>query len=178
MLTMTYSLVAMTIEQKNTRKMLLELEQKIKNNNWNDTKNCDLSYIKMILNKFIQFDKYFHSRKVEIYVIPAIRKTTEKIDCLLAELESLSSQAINSIRLMYEKTQRTISKEGIKTDVLFSSMEHYCQSLLKRLIKEEEQLFPVVRCLLTSEEWFTIAVECMSDNKNQDIHPARHVSDE
>ena len=30
MLTMTYSLVAMTIEQKNTRKMLLELEQKIK----------------------------------------------------------------------------------------------------------------------------------------------------
>lgn len=164
MLTTTYSLIAIAIEQKNTRKMLSTLEKKIKSCNPNEAHSVDLNYVKIILNKFMQFDRYCRSRKIETYLIPAIRKTTEKCDFLLAELDTLSVQAMNAIKSIHELMQKTIDREGLQVDALISSMEHYCQHLLKRLIKEEEQLIPVVRCLLTCDEWFSIAVGFMSED--------------
>jgi hemerythrin-like domain-containing protein len=163
MLTTTYSLIVINLEQKITQKMLLALEINMRNAHCNKDQKIDLSHIKTIVSKFVQFDTYFHTRKIEIYVIPAIRKATENVNALLAELDSLSVQAMSIIRHAYEQIQLAIGKENIKVDALFSSMEQYCQNLLRIMSKEEEQLLPVAQGLLTGEEWFSIAVQCMSD---------------
>lgn len=162
MLTTTYSLMAINLEQKNTKKMLLTLEKNIRNGNCDEEQKFDLSYINMMMSELVQVNTYFHNRKIEIYLIPAIRKATENVNYLLAELDSLSSQAMQIIQNVYEQIQFAISKENIKVDALFFLMEQYCQNLLQILIKEDEQILPVAQGLLSCEDWFSIALQCMS----------------
>jgi DUF438 domain-containing protein len=179
MLTTTYSLVAINLEQKNAYKLLSRFEQDIKYGNGNSSECVNSDYLKKILNEFMQIESYFRSRTVEVYVIPAIRKATETIDSLLAEFESLNELENKAIRTVVEQIQWAIDKNNIQADLLLSSMEQYCQSLLKRLVKEEEQLLPVAKNVLTGDAWFDIAVECMSgDTKTQDRKPSTYVPDQ
>jgi DUF438 domain-containing protein len=183
MLTTTYSLVAINLEQKNAYKMLSRLEQDIdlrkKNAKQNGTNNTDASaeYLKYILSEFTQIENYFRCRKMEMYVIPAIRKATENIDAVLTELEFLDDLENAAIRTVIEQIQWAIDNQSVQPDLLLSAMEQYCQSLLKRLVKEDEQLLPVARNVLTGDEWFNIAVECMdSDTKNNVSKPSEKIT--
>jgi hemerythrin-like domain-containing protein len=164
MLTTTYSLVAINLEQKNVYQMLSNLEQDIKFENDTPEGTSNADYLQKLLNKFLQVENYVRSRKVEIYVIPAIRKAAENIDSMLAEFDSLGDKTIRAA--LIEQLQGCIEKEILQADLLRSSMEQYCQSLLKKLLKEDEQLLPVARSILTGEVWFNIAVGCMSGETN------------
>jgi hemerythrin-like domain-containing protein len=167
MLTTTYALTAIAIEQKKTYHMLLGLMQDIQSANWNKNQLFDLNYSKMMLDKFMQFDQCCHSRKLEMYIIPSIRQATLEMDALLDELDALSTQAISIIHSLYEQSSSFLTNDKIESDTLYLSMDHYCQNLLKRLIREEQELFPMAQRLLPFNAWFSIAVQCLSqDTKN------------
>lgn len=166
MLTTTYALVAISLEQKNANSMLMKLQNKIMRSNWNNATIFDLCDLKSAFKQLIQFDKYCRSRKIEAYIIPAIRRVSIETDALLDELESLSSLGLRMIRSLYEQIQLTIKKGIVNADTFFSSMECYCQSLRKRLAKEEQELLPVAERILSFDQWFAIAVECLSDEEN------------
>lgn len=163
MLTTTYALAAISIEQKNTRSMLNKLEQKIQKGYSKNQLNFDLTYLKTIFTQVIQFDKYCRARKVEIYIIPAIQKTSIELDALLAELEALSAQGLRMIRSLYEQIQLFAQKGAEQAESFFATVECYCQSLRRRLSQEEQELFPVAQRVLSFDQWFSIAVECLSE---------------
>jgi hemerythrin-like domain-containing protein len=168
MLTTTYALTAIAIEQKKTYHMLLGLMQDIQSANWNKNQLFDLNYSKMMLDKFMQFDQCCHSRKLEMYMIPSIREATLEMNALLDELDALSNQAISIINSLYEQSSSFVANDKIGPDTLYLSMDRYCQNLLKRLIREEKELFPMAQRLLPFNTWFGIAVQCLSqDTKNE-----------
>lgn len=160
MLTTTYSLIALSVEQKNARGSLSALRQYIKSSadNLDDSNPVALE---SAVDKLSQFDQYCHERKVEMYVIPAIRKATREADSLLAELEQLSSASVNILRSVRDGLRSACEQGATKIEELCSSMERYCNNLYQRLVKEEE-LFRIAQRVISIDEWFAIAADFLS----------------
>ncbi len=163
MLTATYSLVAISAEQKNARSILSTLRQYI-HSCWKSLQDLDLVKIEAAFNKLTQFDQYCHARKVEMYVIPAVRGATREVDSLLAELESMSARGIDILRSVQDQLRQAFDQGIVKINELCNAMEVYCDNLFKRLAKEEEELLPMVGRLLTVDEWFPIAAKFLKDD--------------
>ncbi|MES2535866.1 MAG: hypothetical protein V4632_08340 [Pseudomonadota bacterium] len=160
MLTATYSLVALSVEQKSARGSLSMLQQTIQNSSRNLAQR-DTGSLESAVDKMSQFDQFCHQRKVEVYVIPAIRKATREADSLLAELESLSSMGLSLLRSVREGMRRVFEEGSGKIEEICHSMELYCINLFNRLIKEEE-LFQIAQRVISVDEWFGIAANFLS----------------
>jgi len=176
MLTTTYSLIVLSIEQKNARGSLSEIQQYIKSNarNLNDS---DPVALESAVDKLSEFDQYCHERKVEMYVIPAIRKVTREADSLLAELEQLSSSSVNILRSVRDSLRLVCEQGAAKIEELCSSMERYCNNRYQRLIKEEE-LFRIAQRVIPIDGWFAIAAAFLSyDAESRRRKRYAHIAD-
>lgn len=160
MLTATYSLVALSVEQKNARCSLSAIQQSIQSSSSN-LAETDPVTLESAVDKLSQFDQYCHERKVERYVIPAIRKATREADPLLDELESLSSLGLKILRSVRDGLRQIVEQGVGKIEELCRSMEQYCANLSQRLVKEEE-LFHIAQRVITIEEWFALAANFLS----------------
>lgn len=170
MLTATYSIVALKVEQKKARWNLSALQHTIMNSLRN-LKNASGLDIESMLNRLTQFEQYCHQRKMEIFVIPALRKITHEADSLLEELDSLSSSSLAILRSLREKLQEAMRQGALKIDELCSSLELCCAHLYRRLTKEEE-LVQIAERVIPSDEWFGIAAKFMS----HDAHASKVAS--
>jgi hemerythrin-like domain-containing protein len=139
------------------------LQQHIRNA-WNGLKSIDLASIESTLNNLTQFDKFCRGRKVEVHLIPAIRRVTPAADALLAELEALSASGMNILRSLREQLGHAFEDGVVRVSEVCNSMELYCNKLQRRLAKEEEELFPLARRMFSIEEWFAIAEKFLSDD--------------
>lgn len=168
MLTATYSLVTLSVEQKNARSMLSRLHAHIQNILQN-LHSINMACLEGAISKLEQFEEFCHKRKVETYVIPAIRQSTRKADPILAELENLSSRSMDLLRALHEQWRYAFDQGVAGVKNICSGMEQYCHHLHERLVKEEEKLFPVVIGLLPTEQWFDIAAKFLHevDEKNR-----------
>lgn len=171
MLTATYSLIALSAEQKNARSMLSKLHRQIQAI-LQDLQSINQAGVENALGRLEQFEEYCHKRKVETYVIPAIRKTTHEADPILAELESLSSRSVRILRSLHEQVRSAFGRGMGDIRKFFADMDQYCRNLRERFAKEEEELFPIVRGLLPIEEWFDIAAKFLSEEDEKHRHPA------
>ncbi|MFD2273460.1 hypothetical protein ACFS07_26860 [Undibacterium arcticum] len=45
---------------------------------------------------------------------------------------------------------------------MYSSIELYCNNLLQRLTKEEDELLPLAQRVISSDEWFAIGAQFLS----------------
>ncbi|TCS34747.1 hypothetical protein EDC30_11279 [Paucimonas lemoignei] len=162
MLTATYSLVTLSVEQKNARSMLSSLHAQILNILQN-LHNINRACLESAISKLEQFEEYCHKRKVETYVIPAIRQSTRKADPILAELENLSSRCMDLLRALHDQWRYAFEQGVTGVKKLCSEMEQYCHHLHERFAKEEEKLFPVVIGLLPNEQWFDIAAKFLHE---------------
>jgi hemerythrin-like domain-containing protein len=170
MLTATYSMVALSIEQRTAHSILSTLQQTIK------TSGLDAigpNGLESAVDKLSRFDQYCHDRKVELYVIPVIRKVTREADSLLAELESLSSCGFDILRSLRDELRSALDHGIAKIEELYRSMDLYCSNLLQRLIKEEE-LLKIARRVISGEDWFSIAANFLSYDAEHDRR-RRHV---
>lgn len=160
MLTTTYSLIALSVEQKNARGSLSALQQCIKNSA-DHSHEADPVALASAVDKLSQLDQYCHERKVEVYVIPAIRKVTREADFLLAELEQLNSAGVNIVQSVRANMHLVYEQGALKIEELCKSMERYCSNLYQRLIREEE-LFKIAQRVISFDEWFAIATNFLS----------------
>lgn len=168
MLTATYSIVAISAEQKNARSILFRLQQYL-HSCLEKFNGHDVGTVAAALDKLSQFDQYWHTRKMELYVIPAIRGATHEVDSLLEELESMSMRGMAILRSAQEKMRRAVEQGIDYVSEVYRSLEGYCENLSQRLAKEENELLPLVGRMLTSEQWFPIAAKLLSD----DAHGAK-----
>ncbi|MGV3654680.1 MAG: hypothetical protein ACO1N5_10725, partial [Noviherbaspirillum sp.] len=72
MLTATYSLVALSVEQEKAQSGLCALDEFIRKNSA-DPLQASPDVLEAALNELARFDQYYHERKVEIFIIPALR---------------------------------------------------------------------------------------------------------
>ena len=164
MLTATYSLVAIRAEQGQSRSILVKLQQTVQGcvQRFHDT---GLASVKSAFEKLGQFDNYLHTRKMALYVIPAVRGVTGEVDSLLQELEIMSARGLALFNIAQEKLQRLMARGESQLVEVCRSLKAYCDNLWQRLSKEENELLPLVSRLLTTEQWFPIAEKFLSDDR-------------
>ena len=167
MLIVTYSLVTLTVEQEKTRHLLSALQQRVQQYCATQSQCVEISELEPILNQLMQFDDACRHRNVELYIIPAIRRATQEANALLAELQAGSSAGSHLLTSVRERLQQPGIEHGIRTvNELASAMESYCRQLHGRLSREEVELFPIARRVITSEEeWFAIAAQFISHDE-------------
>jgi len=163
MLTATYSIVAISAEQQKAHRVLARLQQSI-TNIWKNLQEIDLASVESAIHKLTQFDRLFHTRKLEQYVIPAIKNATHEADVLLEELEALSSFCLKIIQTLPQQLHLALQQGVAKQKELRRAMELYCSNLQLRLVKEEQELLPLVPLVLSGDEIFELGAQFLSDD--------------
>lgn len=163
MLTATYSLIAISNEQNALRRLLHKARQGIRSACEN-LQQVDCSALKAVFDQLMQFDALCHARKVERYLIPAIRTVTRTADNLLAELDMLSAAGMQLLRSAGDILSRRLP-DGRQVMEAHGSLDLYCRKMTIRLAKEEAALFPLAQQVFSVEDWFSIAEKFLSDDK-------------
>ncbi|QOY93082.1 hypothetical protein IM543_16060 [Massilia sp. UMI-21] len=153
MLTSTYTLVALSIEQASARiglQSLLERWQPGVRRQAAPTPR-DLQLACDALR--VAFDNCYW-RKLDKFVVPALRRAGAGA-ALLAELDALTLAAI-------EARADAHAAAAVQDPGFGAAIERCCNLLLERLEREERELFPLARTHVPSEVWFAIANQMLA----------------
>lgn len=167
MLTATYTLVALSVEQASVRVSLLSF-QKYMRSTLMQQNRMTLSQLEYACENLNTLYQACHWRKTEMYLIPALRDATERADQLLDELNRLNQSALLSIRMLQEKLGALADVRDEQVSEVCDSIDTFCTALLKRLEKEEQELFALARNAIAGETWFAIANQLMMHDKHLD----------
>ena len=122
----------------------------------------DPAHIKSQLDELTLFAESRHQRKVEGCLMPAVRKATREADPLLADLEFLSRAGSAMLHSVHQCLQRVFRHGVAQLAHLCHMMDLYCQNLLERLAKEEQELLPLAQRVIPSDAWFAIGTTFLS----------------
>ncbi len=159
MLTATYTLVALSVEQANIRVSLQSFQKYVKATLLRQH-GMSLNQLEFAYESLNRLYQACHWRKIEMYLIPAIRQATQQADQLLEELGRLNDTALSVIRSLQElvaKSQRDNESGEAVSEEIAERIDDFCASMLNRLDKEEKELFNVARAAIGGEAWFAIA---------------------
>jgi len=156
MLTATYTLVALSVEQANVRLSLLSF-QKYVQSTFVRQQSLTLSQLEYACETLERLYQACHWRKIELYLIPALREATEQANQLLDELSRLNQNALAVIRRLQTELDSASARSEQQVAEICEAIETFCAALLQRLEKEEKELFALARSVITGEAWFAIA---------------------
>ena len=156
MLTATYTLVALSVEQASVRVSLQSL-QKVLYRNFVQQRALTLGQVDYACDALRRLYDTCHWRKIEKFLIPAISRATHEADELLAELDHLNSTAAEAMGEIAERFAGLSVDSADRVADFCAAVDTFCNSLLKRLAREEQELFPVARTVISGEAWFSIA---------------------
>ena len=164
MLTATYTLVSLSVEQASIRMSLLSFQQYMhaQLRQQRQLTLAHLDYAGDWLNRLYQFGYW---RKIDQYLVPAIRQATPHADGLLAELGRLNHAALESVNLVQRRAMAAVdSAEQLEQQVeqLGAAIDSFCAALMARLEMEERELFALARRVIAGEAWFAIAYQFLA----------------
>lgn len=165
MLTATYTLVSLSVEQASIRVSLLSFQQYMhaQLRQQRQLTLAHLDYAGDWLNRLYQFGYW---RKVDQYLIPAIRQATPHADGLLAELNRLNHAALDSVNLVQRRAMAAVdsSEQQLEQQMeqLGAAIDSFCTALMARLEMEERELFALARRVIAGEAWFAIAYQFLA----------------
>jgi hypothetical protein len=163
MLTATYSLVAISAEQDNARSILHRLQQHIQNV-WRSVQNIDMAFLGACFEKVFQFDDFCRRRKLELIVIPTLRRVTREADGLLDQLDALGAASMAFVQSTHDQFKKTTHLNIGRAHEMVMAMELYAGEMGTRLKREDEELFPLMRRVLSVEDWFAIASQFLAED--------------
>lgn len=163
MLTATYSIVAMSVEQANVRSSLKSFQQLIRST-FEPAQFLTPGQVEYACEAMQRLYDAFQWRKVEQFLLPAVRKVTRLVDKLMFELDALKLSAADAMCALFERIRVQPVDDRDKVSLFCSHADAFCTSLLTRLEREERELFPVARAVLPSETWFAIANRILAIN--------------
>ncbi len=181
MLTATYTLVALSVEQANVRKSLQSL-QKLLHANWIDQAVLTPHQIGYAVDAVRRLYDSHHWRKIDMFLIPAVRSATDQANALLRDLDELARTAADALGTAAARMGSVALDTHTSVAQFCSAIDIFCAASLKRLEREEQDLFPVARAVISGETWFSIANKMLAhdayvqDRKQvrQPAAPARH----
>lgn len=161
MLTATYILVSLSVEQASIRMSLLAFQKymQVQLRQQSRLSLAQLQYTGDWLNRLYQGGYW---RKVEMYLIPAIRQATPHADGLLNELNGLNHAALENINLVQQRAGAALDSSEQQAEQLCAAIDAFCAALLQRLEKEERELFALARKVIVGEAWFAIAYQFLA----------------
>lgn len=167
MLTATYTLVALSVEQASMRVSLLAFQQYVRATlvRQNRISLRQLEYACATLDQLYQA---CHWCKIEMYLIPAIRGVSARADQLLDELSRLNQAALGAIRSLQERMGDMAGGADMQVAQVCDGIETFCATLLQRLEKEQRELFALARSVICGEAWFAIANQFMMHDARAD----------
>ncbi|MGK5079050.1 hypothetical protein [Janthinobacterium sp. HLX7-2] len=171
MLTATYSLVSLSVEQASIRLSLLAFQKymHVQLRHQSCLSLAQLEYAGDWLSRLYQGGYW---RKVEMYLIPAIREATPLADGLLDELNGLHHAALESVHAVQQRAGAAIDSSGLQAEQLCAAIDAFCAALLERMEKEERELFALARKVIVGEAWFAIAYQFLAHDAQ--AREARH----
>ncbi|MEF2267774.1 hypothetical protein V3C40_13405 [Janthinobacterium sp. LS2A] len=161
MLTATYILVSLSVEQASIRMSLLAFQKymHVQLRHQSRLNLAQLQYAGDWLSRLYQGGYW---RKVEMYLIPAIRQAAPHADGLLNELNGLNHAALESINVVQQRVGAAIDHSESQAEQLCAAIDAFCAALLQRLEKEERELFALARKVIVGETWFAIAYQFLA----------------
>lgn len=156
MLTATYTLVALSVEQANVRLSLLSFQKYVQSTLLRQQR-LTLSQLEYACETLERLYQACHWRKIELYLIPALQNATEQANQLLDELSRLNQSALSVIRRLQAELDSAVDYSEQQVAEVCESIETFCSVLLQRLEKEEKELFTIARATIGGEAWFDIA---------------------
>lgn len=156
MLTATYTLVALSVEQASVRVSLQSL-QKVLYSNFVQQRALTPGQVDYACDTLRRVYDTCHWRKIEKFLIPAIHRATHEADQLLLELERLNGAAADALGDIAERFAGLSVDSADRVAEFCASVDTFCNALLQRLAREEQELFPVARSVISGEAWFSIA---------------------
>lgn len=173
MLTATYTLVALSVEQANVRVSLQSLQKLLETNFVHQSALTpgQVSYACDVVKRLYES---CHWRKLDMFLIPAIRSATTEAEELLRSLEELGRAAADAVGVLAIKLGSTAVDNTGKVAQFCDAIESFTIATLKRLEMEEKKLFPVARSVISGEAWFSIANQMLAhDAYVQETRPLR-----
>jgi len=164
MLTATYTLVSLSVEQASIRVSLLSFQQYMHAllRQQQQLSIAHLDYAGDWLKRLYQCGYW---RKVDQYLVPAIRRATPHADGLLEELGKLNHAALESVNLVQRRAMAasdSAERLGSQVEQLGAAIDSFCAALMARLEMEERELFALARRVIAGDAWFAIAYQFLA----------------
>lgn len=159
MLTSTYTLVALSVEQTTVRAALQSLLDEL-GALPGDFSTLAASRAAQLCATLRQAYDNCHWRKLDKFLVPALRRSTALADGLLAELERLSGQAAAAVGVA--EACVGAADRPVPRDVFCDAVERCIAALRRRLEREEHELFPLARTAVGGDAWFAIAHQMLA----------------
>jgi hemerythrin-like domain-containing protein len=159
MLTSTYTLVALSVEQTTVRSALQSLARSL-HALPDDGGALAPGQAAELCAELRQVVDDCHWRKLDKFLIPALRRATCAADGLLRDLEQISRSAADS--LAAAEACIDAGARGVDGDGFRDAVERCIAALRCRLEREEHELFPLARSLVRGEAWFAIANQMLA----------------
>jgi hemerythrin-like domain-containing protein len=157
MLTSTYTLVALSVEQTTLRSALQSLMRTLHALPDEDATLAP-GQAAQLCAELRQVVDECHARKLDKYLVPALRRSTEAADGLLRDLEQTSHTASDALAA----AEACAGMRGVDRESFHAAVERCIAALRCRLEREEHELFPLARSLVRGEAWFAIANQMLA----------------
>jgi hemerythrin-like domain-containing protein len=159
MLTSTYTLVALSVEQTTVRAALQSLLDEMRALP-GDFSTVAAGRAAQLCTALRQAYDNCHWRKLDKFLVPALRRSTAAADGLLAELDRLSGQAAAALDVA--EACVGAADRPVPRDVFCAAIEGCVAALRRRLEREEHELFPLARVAVGGTAWFAIANQMLA----------------
>jgi hemerythrin-like domain-containing protein len=159
MLTSTYTLVALSVEQTTVRSALQSLLRALHALPDEDGTLAP-GQAAQLCAELRQVVDDCHWRKLDKFLVPALRRDTEAADGLLHDLEQISRAAADALAAAEACVDAGV--RGVDRDSFHEAVERCADALRCRLEREEHELFPLARSLVRGEAWFAIANQMLA----------------
>jgi hemerythrin-like domain-containing protein len=156
MLTATYTLVALSVEQASVRVSLQSL-QKLLQSTFIDQSTLTPGQVGYACDAVRRLVDNCHWRKLDMFLIPAIRHATSEADQVLHDLDELARASADAATTLGNRIAELALESQQGVNQFCATIESFCSATLKRLEREEHELFPLARAVISGEAWFSIA---------------------
>ncbi len=173
MLTATYTLVALSIEQASVRVSLQSFQQYLKVN-FQYQSALTPGQVEFAWSALQRLYDACHWRKIDTFLVPALRHVAQAPIHVFAELEGLSRAGADLLSTVDQwRLAHRVDSEA-KVLQFCQTIDSFCSTMLRRLELEETTLFPLARSLISGEAWFSIANRMLaSDAHKQEAKAAK-----
>lgn len=179
MLTATYTLVALSGEQASLCASLQSL-QKVLHTHFSEQVSLSEGRVDFACETLARAVHAPHWSKVDQHLFPAIYDATDAADELLQELKHcrhMAELAFAAIETAYAR--RPIEGAALVAEFC-AEVDAVCQTLIERLERERQTLFPLARGVVSGEAWFAIANRMLAHEaylkENKPVRPVPGVS--
>jgi hypothetical protein len=171
MLTATYTLVALSVEQTSMRVSLHAVQQLVQKSYARQSALTEgqADYVCDTLRRLYESCQ---GRKLDRFLLPALRRAGAGAEPLLCELDMLSRSAAEALGTACRLAAGHIAdEEGV--DAFCLAVERFCVALELRFDREERELFPIARAAIAGEAWFAVANQMLAYDAYREEHRGR-----